>query len=473
VTSADRLRHLLTQSRLATRPAADVLAAARAAVDRYQPTMLETGRTGMSSIGRGLEKAGESLQAGSQSLERKGEVSGLPATSWTDKAVSGTLRALGFTGRMLGGVSRLAGRVLQDSADPVARAGSRMLTGGMGLLSNAADAVSIPASELKTYRTVLVWLANEQKARFEALEQRLATAKRHRRRQDMLDQLVVGGVVLSSLATGGGTIPPEIEAAYLAAYPGLAAKASLSETLQQMSASELPGFAAGLKGKLFELQFVEHLNAGQLPDGYTAELAVSATQPGWDLRIVGVDGSVAEVLSAKATESAGYVREALERYPGIDVVTTSEVYAQLVAQGLADQVRDGGMENAALEASIDQALGAGADGLSLADFAPSGLGLAVIALSVFMDSSLSREAAAEAFGDRTGRAGVSAAAGQAVLVVSQLWWLALIGGVGVHWLSTQGRGRREQHHALVEVVGNLAMINHRAGRDLVSVRGTP
>jgi len=461
MTSADRLCHLLTQSRLATRPAADVLAAARAAVDRFQPTLLETGRNGMSFMGQGLEKAGESLRAGSQAMEWKGGVSGLLATTWASKAVSGTQRALGCTGRMLGGASRLMGRALQDSADPVARAGSRVLTGAIGLLSNAADAVAIPASELKIYRAVLALLATEQKARFEALEQRLATAKRHRRRQDMLDQLVVGGVVLSSLAAGGGTIPPEIEAAYLAAYPGLAAEASLAETLQQMSASELQGFAAGLKGKLFELQFVEHLNAGQLPAGYTAELAVSATQPGWDLRIVGADGGVAEVLSAKATESVGYVREALERYPGIDVVTTSEVYAQLMAQGLADQVRDGGIENAALEASIDEALGAGADGLSLADLAPSGLGMAVIALSIFMDRSLSREAAAEAFGDRAGRAGVSAAAGKAVLVVSQLWWLALIGGVGVHWLSTQGHGRRQQYDALIDVAGRLVLIDDR------------
>src|ERR1700740_3389329 len=49
---------------------------------------------------------------------------------------------------------------------------------------------------------------------------------------------------------------------------------------------ELRGVISGVKGKLFELKHVDILN-GQLPEGYVAHLADSATQPGYDVIIAG------------------------------------------------------------------------------------------------------------------------------------------------------------------------------------------
>ena len=75
----------------------------------------------------------------------------------------------------------------------------------------------------------------------------------------------------------------------------------------------------------------DRLNAGErvgeleLQPGQTALLAESPTQPGWDLRIENEDGSIDELLQLKATESMAYVKQALERHPGIIVATPSEI----------------------------------------------------------------------------------------------------------------------------------------------------
>ena len=92
------------------------------------------------------------------------------------------------------------------------------------------------------------------------------------------------------------------------------------------------GFLSAWKGKYFEVLVRDELNAGEwvgdihLEPGQTALLAESAIQPGWDLQIINSDGSVAQELQLKATESLSYVKEALERYPDIGVLTTDEVF---------------------------------------------------------------------------------------------------------------------------------------------------
>ena len=118
-------------------------------------------------------------------------------------------------------------------------------------------------------------------------------------------------------------------------------------------------------------------------------MAPSATQPGWDIQITDADGQVSDLLQAKATESAAYVKEALERYPDIDVTTTTEVHAQLTALSLAENVHGSGISEAALQAKVEAAANGGSV-FDVSDLVPSSIGLAVIAMSVFMrkDASL-------------------------------------------------------------------------------------
>jgi len=178
---------------------------------------------------------------------------------------------------------------------------------------------------------------------------------------------------------------------------------------------------------------------------------------------------VSELLQAKATESASYVQDALERYPGIDVTTTSEVHAQLVALGLAQDVHNSGISEAMLQAKVEAAAHGGT-AFDASDLVPSSIGLAVIALSVFMDkgATLREKGAAfgsrsakvfmdkgatlrekgAAFGSRSAKAGASSSVGKLAMVATQTWWLGLIAGVGSSWLASRGHGKREQYEAL-------------------------
>lgn len=98
-----------------------------------------------------------------------------------------------------------------------------------------------------------------------------------------------------------------------------------------LSADELQGAINTAKGKYFEYLVVDQLNTGEqvgpilLPEDYRAVLAESLTQPGWDMRIVGPDGATAGYLQLKATNSIGYIKEALHRYPDMEILATHEV----------------------------------------------------------------------------------------------------------------------------------------------------
>lgn len=121
-------------------------------------------------------------------------------------------------------------------------------------------------------------------------------------------------------------VPPQMEEAFRLAYPNVD-----FSSLADRSPAEVEGFLSAWKGKYFEVVVRDKLNAGEwvgdihLGAGQTALLAESATQPGWDLQILDPGGSVADELQLKATQSLGYVKQALGRYSDIDVLTTDEV----------------------------------------------------------------------------------------------------------------------------------------------------
>lgn len=99
----------------------------------------------------------------------------------------------------------------------------------------------------------------------------------------------------------------------------------------ELTDNELQGAVNTAKGKYFEYLVVDRLNAGEqvgpllLPEGYRAALADALNQPGWDMRIMGPDSTTADYLQLKATDSAGYIGEALHRYPDVEILTTHEV----------------------------------------------------------------------------------------------------------------------------------------------------
>lgn len=120
----------------------------------------------------------------------------------------------------------------------------------------------------------------------------------------------------------------------------------------------LQGAVNAAKGKYFEYLVVERLNNHErvgdvvLPDGYTAKLAESMTQPGWDLQILDSDNHVASYLQLKATDDAAYIKEALDRYPDITILATDEV------ADTSDYVLDADVSDEWLESTVRDAMGA-------------------------------------------------------------------------------------------------------------------
>lgn len=372
--------------------------------------------------------------------------------------------ALGYVAdgaALIGSGTAKLGSVVMAGASTVGEATAGATAGSVSFVSDTLDAVTITDNEIQNLRRELIRHGEGLRHTSEELTVLLQGEHGSTPSRELLDRLVVGGISLSAAIASPSEVPVQVEAAYRLAYPVMASSESFGEAAARMTTEELAGLVSGVKGKLFELEFVAYLNAGALPEGHVATLAPSATQEGWDIQIVDGSGHVAEVLQAKATESVRYVQEAIERYPEIDVVATSEVYAELAALTAADGVRDSGITEAALEEIVWAATGA--DGAAdIADLLPSGVGLAVVGLSVFMDKSISPEERVQMFAERGVRVGVSSMAGYALMANTDLWWLAILGSVGTHWITGKGRQKRAQLKELTAILKTLKNM-HKAG----------
>ncbi len=262
-----------------------------------------------------------------------------------------------------------------------------------------------------------------------------------------LDTLVVGGNTLASYIDG--PVPPDIEKAFSLQYPGLAENENFRDVVVRLNDDQLLGFVSGVKGKLFEIRYVDYLNDGHLPNGYQASLAGSATQPGWDIHVDGPDGHTLEVIQAKATDAVSYVKEALVRYPEIDVVTTSEVYSQLMMQGFSEQVIDSGISDADLTEMVE---GATDGAIVHMSWMPSSLSMAIIAFSAYSQKDLNAYDKSKQFGQRAGKSYLAYLAGGALAVATHTWWIGVIGGMGSRFLMGSGSAKLRRFEALKELV---------------------
>ena len=157
----------------------------------------------------------------------------------------------------------------------------------------------------------------------------LAQVYRSRDEQEILKLAALAADISLDSVLNLGLEPeedPRFREAFKQQYPNVDI-----ETLRGASEERLAGYENGVKGKYFEMLVRDRLNAGervgelQLLPGQTAHIAESSTQPGWDVVVVNQDGSTDELLQFKATESMGYVTEALAKHPDIRVVVPSEV----------------------------------------------------------------------------------------------------------------------------------------------------
>jgi len=176
-------------------------------------------------------------------------------------------------------------------------------------------------------------------------------------------------------------ITPQMKESFELAYPN-----HDFESLLEESPEKIEGFMNGWKGKYFEVLVRDKLNAGesigdiQLESGQFAELASSPIQPGWDLQIINSNGQVEELLQLKATNSLSYLKEALEKYPDIDIITTSNFNDIAL---VSDDIIDSGFGNEELNESLFGTLSeiAGNSGDDLIDSLIPGIPFIIITLS--------------------------------------------------------------------------------------------
>jgi hypothetical protein len=150
--------------------------------------------------------------------------------------------------------------------------------------------------------------------------------------EDFVDSAVIGGVTVADILAGKVAewqIPSSVLDAFHAQYPQYGTGFVEAVDHLRSDPERLMGLVNGVKGKLFELNYVDWLNHGHLPDGFSAELAHHANNPGWDIAIHDAHGQVAELLQMKATDSVSYVNEAIAAHPDIPVVVPHELYEKL------------------------------------------------------------------------------------------------------------------------------------------------
>ncbi len=295
-----------------------------------------------------------------------------------------------------------------------------------------------------------VSLATHNKGRIEKLERKLKLQadeyrdllKNHR--ELVTDMLAIGGVEIAAVLHGEA-IPDEIIRAYETAYPGLASEMSLREALDGKSLEQVTGMAAAIKGKLFEMKYVDYLNDGHLPEGFSANLAESVTQPGYDILVSGPDGALAEAFQLKATDSVQYIQEALTRHPDITVITTDEVFEKLMLHNslLGEDVIKSGMSDAGLEELVAKALDSDSGLEDIFETPLPIISLALIAFSEYRVQDKNFYQKGFSFGERGVGAWVAIYAGSLLAGITGTWWIAILGSLGTRYLFNKGKTQRQ------------------------------
>jgi hypothetical protein len=185
--------------------------------------------------------------------------------------------------------------------------------------------------------------------------------------REWVDTALLGGESVRDIVNGVGAghvsdanLDPRVVEAFHLQFPSV--KGELSDFIRHHPAPEqVQGIFSGVKGKLFEISHADYLNSHVLPEGYVARLAASPTQPGYDIVIEGPDHHY-DYLQDKFTDSMSILREAVKRWPDIDIAVPHEVAAQVKDPDLITHVIDTGISGDDLANKVGHSVDlAGAD----------------------------------------------------------------------------------------------------------------
>tara|TARA_B100000674_G_scaffold491434_1_gene509343 strand:- start:101 stop:1201 length:1101 start_codon:yes stop_codon:yes gene_type:complete len=169
------------------------------------------------------------------------------------------------------------------------------------------------------------------------------------------DACVLSGLTASQMLSDG--VPADVQEAFEKAYPNLASENSFIDTWSGYDDYESRlGFVNGIKGKLFEIKYADYLNQN-LETGYTASLSSNPINEGWDIKIVGPNDETANLLQLKATTTISHIKNAINNYPEIDVVTLEDLQGQLSSISSIANVSASQISNDELMLEIGEATG--------------------------------------------------------------------------------------------------------------------
>lgn len=358
------------------------------------------------------------------------------------KLGKGTIKVMG---KGTAKTAEVSGKTLWRNRKPILGGLHGALEGG-GKIGRNVQAQFRFSERVEKKRSIIVGQAATQAEIAKRFKKRTDLSKRDR--DTVLDSIAVSGETLFTYALQD-SVPDDILQAYESAFPDMAQTRSFQEAIESLPDGSLIGFASVLKGKLFELRYVDWLNDGNLPSGYMAALAESPTNPGWDIKVEGPDGQISQLIQAKATESTHYVHQALSQNPHIDVVATSEVAAQLMVQGMADNVIDSGMPLVEIDGDVFAALSSGEIAM---DWAPPVIAIALIAFSSYRKKDLDAYQKARGFGNRGAQAYLVYLVGGAVVVGTGTVWLGVLGAIGARLFIGRGASKADQLKELSEII---------------------
>ena len=334
-----------------------------------------------------------------------------------DKLLDLTKRGLAYTGKKTWEAGKAAAKYTYDHREEIKGA---TIGAAKGAINTGKGIYGYTITKDKVQEQIDI--LTKQSARYQQLINQLKIKNKNKDKKQILFDSLLTSSAIGIEYYNVNVIPADIEYAYKLAYPNLAQDYTLTEIINQAGPEQVEGYVNGIKGKLFEIRYADYLNdSGMLPDGYTAILASSANNPGWDIAIGDRYGNIHDVLQLKATDQLDYVRSALERYPDIDVVTTSEVYNQIAMNEMVSDVISSNISNAELTDTVVDVFN---DNTFEFDWCPSIVPFLIIGYSVSRKKNLTGIQRGKEFGGRAFSSYISYLAGGAITGLTGGFWLA-------------------------------------------------
>ena len=424
---------------------ADVAFDAAGQVIRRQESLRDATGGVIGSAGKVLRTTGEltdrTASQMAQRLHRHADQSDALVIKGASRAAAWAAGALSLPGQAL----RRGGEITGKVAPRIGAAAGSTVASGASAACGLIDSLALGQADIDALRGELRQHGERLAEDSAALQRRIASAARRQRRRQLLEMLVAAGRPLGGALHPHGQLPADVERAFVLSRPDLAAAGGLTDALQHLPTGQLPVLACALKTKLFELELVDHFNAGNLPEGMRADMAISAIQPGREICILDDYGLVVDRLQTWVSATVDAVQKALMQHPGLDVTGLVDLQAQLLALAAADTTRDSRIDEVALQSAIEQAAADGRLAISPAGLLPTTTALAAIQLSVLLDGQTDwREPPA-----------VPEEPAIPLLDTALAWWTALVTGAGSYGLAGKGHARREQYRSLQQAVAHL------------------